>query len=63
MRTTGSRWQYLQTEYFNNNSQPWYVLLSPDTDQSGKLHMLTESVGYTPDENEYEDFLKCGLET
>ncbi len=55
-RNTGSKWQYLQTSYFNNNSQPWYVLLSPEGD------LLTDPVGYTPDEGKYSAFLQCGLE-
>jgi thiol:disulfide interchange protein len=56
LRTTGHKWQYLQTENFNNNSQPYYVLLSPD----GK--MLNHPVGYTPESSEYADFLECGLQ-
>ena len=56
IRLTGQKWNYLQTEFFGNNSQPWYVLLSPD----GQL--LNQPVGYTPDEKEYAKFLKCGLE-
>lgn len=56
IRQTGHKWQYLQTEFFGNNSQPWYVLLSPD----GRL--LNQPVGYTPDEKEYAKFLRCGLE-
>lgn len=56
LRTTGHKWQYLQTEVFENNSQPYYVLLSPD----GK--MLNSPVGYTPDVTEYSAFLQCGLD-
>ncbi len=56
LRTTGHKWQYLQTETFENNSQPYYVLLSPD----GK--MLNSPVGYTPDSEEYSNFLQCGLD-
>ena len=55
LRTTGHKWQHFQTEYFNNNSQPYYVLLSPD----GK--MLNKPVPYTPNEKEYAAFLECGL--
>lgn len=55
LKRTGDKWQHLQTEYFNNNSQPFYVLLSPD----GRL--LTNPVGYTPDAKEYAAFLECGL--
>ncbi|MFQ5447109.1 MAG: protein-disulfide reductase DsbD family protein, partial [Saprospiraceae bacterium] len=56
LRTTGHKWQYLQTENFNNNSQPYYVLLSPN----GK--MLNHPVGYTPESSEYASFLECGLQ-
>ncbi len=55
LRYTGHRWQILQTENFNINSQPYYVLLSPD----GK--MLNQPVPYTPDVQEYASFLECGL--
>lgn len=56
LKRTGDKWQHLQTEYFNNNSQPFYVLMTPD----GVL--LTNPVGYTPDAKEYAAFLECGLE-
>lgn len=55
LRTTGHRWQYLQTEKFNTNTQPYYVLLAPD----GTL--LNTPVGYTPVSDEYANFLECGL--
>ncbi len=56
LRTYGNKWEHFQSEYFNNNSQPYYVLLSPD----GKL--LNQPVGYTPDVEEYASFLDCGLD-
>ena len=52
----GHKWAHFQTEFFQSNSQPFYVLLSPDAKT-----MLTPPVGYTPDEQEYETFLGCGL--
>ncbi len=55
LRTVGNKWQHFQTEYFGNNSQPLYVLLSPD----GEL--LNKPVGYMPDAEEYAAFLDCGL--
>ena len=55
LRTKGHKWQHFQTKYFGNNSQPFYVLLSPE----GEL--LNKPVGYTPDVNEYASFLECGL--
>ncbi len=56
LRNHGHKWSHFQTEYFNANSQPMYVLFSPN----GKL--LNNPVGYTPDENEYASFLQCGLD-
>ncbi len=56
LRTIGNKWEHFQTEYFNNNSQPYYALLSPD----GQL--LNPPIGYTPDVEEYAAFLSCGLD-
>jgi len=56
LRNMGHKWSHFQTEYFNTNTQPYYVLLSPD----GKL--LNNPVGYTPEEEKYAGFLQCGLE-
>lgn len=53
----GDKWANFQTQFFKNNSQPYYVLLSPD----GKT-ILNQPVAYTPDENQYAQFLECGLE-
>jgi len=54
LRTIGNKWSHFQTEYFQTNTQPYYVLLSPD----GQL--LTQPRGYTPEEKEYAGFLQCG---
>ena len=56
LRTVGNKWSHFQTENFNANTQPFYVLLSPD----GKL--LNSPVGYTPDAQEYANFLQCGID-
>ena len=53
----GDKWANFQTQFFQNNSQPFYVLLSPD----GKT-ILNRPVAYTPDEDQYAQFLECGLE-
>ena len=53
----GHKWAHFQTEFFQSNSQPFYVLLSPDAKTE-----LAPKVGYTPDEKDYESFLKLGLE-
>jgi thiol:disulfide interchange protein len=56
IRSIGNKWSTFQTHTFNNNSQPYYVMLSPD----GQL--LGNPIGYTPDINEYKNYLDCGLE-
>ncbi len=53
----GHKWAHFQTQFFQSNSQPYYVLL--DTD--GKT-ILNDPVGYTPNEDAYKAFLECGLE-
>lgn len=57
LRNYGHKWAHFQTSFFQTNSQPYYVLLSPDGKQ-----MLNRPVGYTPDIDEYAEFLHCGLE-
>jgi thiol:disulfide interchange protein DsbD len=54
LRTVGQKWSHFQTVYFKTNTQPFYVLMSPE----GEL--LNTPVGYTPDVQEYADFLRCG---
>ena len=56
LRNYGHKWANFQ-EYFGVNSQPYYVLLTPE----GKA--LNTPVGYTPDVEEYAQFLECGLNT
>ena len=54
--TEGEMWTDLEATFFNKNSQPFYVLLTPD------LKVLNAPVAYTPEITEYRDFLKCGLD-
>lgn len=56
IKTIGDKYATMQTENFVNNSQPYYVLISPDE------KLLTKPVGYTPRASEYASWLKCGLE-
>jgi len=56
IKTVGDKFATMQTENFSNNSQPFYVLISPDE------KLLTKPVGYTPDERAYANWLKCGLD-
>ena len=57
IRTIGQKWTDFQIVNFGQNSQPLYVLLSPDE------QVLNTPRGYDPDAEAYEDFLKCGLNT
>lgn len=56
IETYGDKWATFQTETFANNSQPWYVLLSPDE------KLLNKPQGNTPNVDEYHEFLQCGLD-
>lgn len=56
IKTIGDKWSTLETLTFGNNTQPLYVLLSPDT------ILLGNPIGYTPDIDEYVEYLNCGLE-
>ncbi|MBW8685529.1 protein-disulfide reductase DsbD family protein [Chitinophaga rhizophila] len=56
IKSIGDKYATMQTENFVNNSQPYYVLISPDE------QLLTKPVGYTPDAGEYANWLKCGLD-
>ncbi|MCX7767875.1 MAG: protein-disulfide reductase DsbD family protein [Flavobacteriales bacterium] len=53
--TVGGRWSDFQQQYFKANSQPLYVLISPE----GRL--LAAPRGYTPSPREYAAFLREGL--
>ncbi len=55
LRTYGNKWEYVETKFFNTNAQPYYALVAPD----GKL--LNIPVPYTPNPDEYANFLECGL--
>ncbi|MFD2725220.1 protein-disulfide reductase DsbD family protein [Hyunsoonleella rubra] len=57
LKNYGHKWAHYQTQFFQKNSQPYYVLLSPDAKT-----ILNVPVAYTPNEQEYASFLECGLE-
>tara|TARA_R110002049_G_scaffold101379_2_gene245936 strand:+ start:1095 stop:3119 length:2025 start_codon:yes stop_codon:yes gene_type:complete len=57
LKNYGHKWANFQTQFFQTNSQPYYVLMDPEGKQ-----ILNQPVGYTPDEDEYAKFLECGLE-
>ncbi len=55
LKTIGDRWSMFQQVNFNNNSQPHYVLITPD----GKV-INTPVSGYMPKED-FKKFLECGV--
>jgi thiol:disulfide interchange protein DsbD len=54
--TVGDKWATFQTENFGATSQPQYAIISPDE------KALTKTKFYTPDANEFADWLQCGLD-
>ncbi len=53
--TIGDKWATFQTENFGAASQPQYAILSPDQ------VALTKTKFYTPNADEFIDWLQCGL--
>ena len=53
--TVGNKWATFETENFKNNAQPLYAILNADE------ILLNNPVGYTPNIQEYKDWLLCGL--
>jgi thiol:disulfide interchange protein DsbD len=51
----GDKWATFQIENFGATSQPQYAILSPDE------KALTKTKFYTPDADEFADWLQCGL--
>ena len=58
LKNFGHKWAHFQTEFFQTNSQPYYVLLNPEGNE-----ILASPVGYTPSEEDYLSFLRSGLES
>lgn len=56
IKTIGDKWSMFQQVNFNNNSQPHYVLVTPD----GKV-INTPVSGYMPKED-FKKFLDCGIQ-
>lgn len=56
MRTVGSLWQDFQITNFEQNSQPLYVLMTPDE------KVMAAPRGYNSSQKGYIDFLNCGLD-
>lgn len=56
INTIGDRWTALEILSFENATQPLYAVISPD----GQL--MSSPVGYTPDSDEYNEWLQCSLD-
>ena len=56
IKTIGDKWGTLQTLNFQNNSQPYYVLLNHN------MELLNTTTAYTPDADAYFEWLEKGLE-
>ncbi len=56
IKTIGDKWATLQTINFQNNSQPFYVLLNQD------MQLLNHITAYTPNVDDYYNWLKSGLD-
>jgi thiol:disulfide interchange protein DsbD len=54
--TVGDKWTNFQIENFYKTSQPQYAIISPDE------KAMTKTKTYTPDPNEFEEWLRCGLD-
>ncbi|MCO6488837.1 MAG: thioredoxin family protein [Phaeodactylibacter sp.] len=57
LRNVGNMWADFQIVNFEQNSQPLYVMMSPDE------RVLAAPRGYKEGVQDYAEFLKCGLET
>lgn len=55
LKTVGNKWSFFQTVNFKSNTQPLYVILSPD------LEILAEPIGYTPDATDYKSWIEAGI--
>lgn len=54
--TVGDKWATFQFENFYATSQPQYAIVSPEE------KALTLSKGYTPNADEFREWLECGLD-
>lgn len=56
IKTIGQKWSDFQITHYKANAQPYYLILDNNTNS------LTEPVGYMPDIEKYETWLKIGIE-
>lgn len=57
IRTIGNKWSDFQASRFNSNSQPYYVLLDPSSEE-----VLIEPIGADYDPKSYYGFLESAIE-
>jgi thiol:disulfide interchange protein DsbD len=57
IKTIGNKWSTFQRENFNSNSQPFYVLVTPDS------KIVNFPVAGYMDKDEFKNFLLCGIRT
>ncbi len=57
IRNVGNKWADFQIKNFSQNSQPLYVMVTPDEE------VISEPRGYKEGAMDYEKYLDCGLET
>jgi thiol:disulfide interchange protein len=55
LRNTGQKWSEMQTLRYKTNTQPYYVLIGHDEEN------LIAPVGYTPDVDDYNNWIKEGI--
>jgi thiol:disulfide interchange protein DsbD len=55
IETYGDKWTDMETNLYKSNTQPLYVLINTQGD------VLTPQRGYTPDIEQYKQFLKAGV--
>ena len=56
LKTFGDKWSTLQAVTYASSSQPYYVLYHPEKG------ILTKPRGYTPNSDEFKEWLERGLE-
>lgn len=56
IKTIGDRWSMFQQVNFENNSQPHYVLVTPDGE------VINDPVSGYMDKKDFKNFLECGVE-
>ncbi|HEY0046009.1 MAG TPA: cytochrome c biogenesis protein CcdA [Flavobacterium sp.] len=55
IKSIGNKWSDFQITRYKSNTQPLYVLID------GEENMLVESISYTPNINEYKEWLQSGI--